>query len=243
MLDGLDDWRRLSALAEIGDMATAAERLGITRNALSKAIIRLEESCGVPLFERLPEGRVSPTPLGGEVLEDVRQMLQQSEVLQKKVDLARSAAAQDEAAGVKFSMRIPAPDSDRLDALLALLAKTQVDGFGLKVSKNDWFVRAVREKMDRDEGGRREFGVVLAKGGGAPPAGEAAPEVKFSMRIPAPDNARLDALLALLANTQVDGFGLKVSKNGWFVRAMREGMDRDEAALRDLCKGEAAEKT
>ena len=135
MFDGLDDWRRLSALAEIGDMATAAERLGITRNALSKALIRLEESCGVPLFERLPEGRVSPTPLGGEVLEDIKQMLQQSEVLQKKVDLARSAAAQDEAAGVKFSMRIPAPDNDRLDALLALLAKTQVDGFGLKVSK------------------------------------------------------------------------------------------------------------
>ena len=67
--------------------------------------------------------------------------------------------------------------------------------------------------------------------------------VKFSLRIPAPDNERLDALLALLAKTQVDGFGLKVSKNGWFVRAMREGMDRDEAALRDLCKGEAAEKT
>ena len=104
MFDGLDDWRRLSALAEIGDMATAAERLGITRNALSKALIRLEESCGVPLFERLPEGRVSPTPLGGEVLEDIKQMLQQSEVLQKKVGLARSAAAQDEAAGVKFSL-------------------------------------------------------------------------------------------------------------------------------------------
>ena len=167
MFDQLDDWRRLSALAEIGDMATAAERLGITRNALSKALIRLEESCGVPLFERLPEGRVSPTPLGGEVLEDIKQMLQQSEVLQKKVGLARSAAAQD----------------------------------------------------------------------------EAAPEVKVSLRIPAPDNDRLDALLALLAQTQVDGFGLKVSKNGWFVRAMREGMDRDEAALRDLRKGEAAEKT
>ena len=42
-----------------------------------------------------------------------------------------------------------------LDALLALLAKTQVDGFGLKVSKNDWFVRAVREGMDRDEGAQR----------------------------------------------------------------------------------------
>ena len=60
----------------------------------------------------------------------------------KKVELARSAATQDEAAGVKFSLRIPAPDNDRLDALLALLAQTQVDGFGLKVSKNGWFVRA-----------------------------------------------------------------------------------------------------
>ena len=157
MFDQLDDWRRLSALAEIGDMATAAERLGITRNALAEAIIRLEESCGVPLFERLPEGRVSPTPLGGEVLEDIKQMLQQSEVLQKKVNLARSAAAQDEAAGVKFSMRIPAPDNDRLDALLALLAKTQVDGFGLKVSKNGWFVRTMREGMDRDEAALRDL--------------------------------------------------------------------------------------
>ena len=157
MFDQLDDWRRLSALAEIGDMATAAERLGITRNALAKALIRLEESCGVPLLERLPEGRVSPTPLGGEVLEDIKQMLQQSEVLQKKVGLARSAAAQDEAAGVKFSLRIPAPDNDRLDALLALLAKTQVDGFGLKVSKNGWFVRAMREGMDRDEAALRDL--------------------------------------------------------------------------------------
>ena len=157
MFDGLDDWRRLSALAEIGDMATAAEQLGITRNALAKAIIRLEENCGVPLLERLPEGRVRLTPPGAEVLEDVRQILQQSEVLQKKVELARSAAAQDEAAGAKFSLRIPAPDNDRLDALLALLTQTQVDGFGLKVSKNGWFVRAMREGMDRDEAALRDL--------------------------------------------------------------------------------------
>ena len=144
MHDRLADQRRFAALAEMGDIAAAAERLGITQNALSKAIIRLEESCGVPLFERLPEGRVSLTPLGAEVLEDVKQILQRTGILQEKISAARSAATQDEAAGVKFSLRIPASDNDRLDTLLASLAKTQVDGFGLKVSKNGWFVRTMR---------------------------------------------------------------------------------------------------
>ena len=157
MFDGLDDQRRFAALAEMGDIAAAAERLGITRNALSKTLARLEECCGLPLFERLPEGRVSLTPLGGEALEDVRQMLQRTEVLQEKISVARSAATQDEAAGAKFSLRIPAPDNDRLDALLALLTQTQVDGFGLKVSKNGWFVRAMREGMDRDEAALRDL--------------------------------------------------------------------------------------
>ena len=155
MFDQLDDQRRFAALAEMGDIAAAAERLGITRNALSKTLARLEECCGIPLFERFPEGRVSLTPLGGEVLEDVRQILQRTEVLQEKISAARSAATQDEAAGVKFSLRISASDNDRLDALLALLAKTQVDGFGLKVSKNGWFVRTMREGMDRDEAALR----------------------------------------------------------------------------------------
>ena len=148
MFDQLDDQRRFAALAEMGDIGAAAERLGITRNALSKTLARLEECCGIPLFERLPEGRVSLTPLGGEALEDVRQILQRTEGLQEKISAARSAATQDEAAGVKFSLRISASDNDRLDALLALLARTEVDGFGLKVSQK----RLVRPHDARGNG-------------------------------------------------------------------------------------------
>ena len=158
MHDRLADQRRFAALAEMGVMAAAAERLGITQNALSKAIIRLEESCGVPLFERLPEGRVRLTPLGAEVLEDVKQILQRTGVLEEKISVARSAATPDEAAKaeVKFSLRIPMEDNRSLDELLAALATEEVGGFGMQVSKNRWMLAALREKMERDRAALRE---------------------------------------------------------------------------------------
>ncbi|MFD2422064.1 LysR family transcriptional regulator [Amycolatopsis pigmentata] len=58
--------RYLVAVAEKGGITRAAERLGITQPALSRAIASLERSIGVPLVERRPRGTVLTA--AGEVL-------------------------------------------------------------------------------------------------------------------------------------------------------------------------------
>jgi DNA-binding transcriptional LysR family regulator len=59
----LHDVRVLVAVAEAGSMHKAAERLGTSQPAISRAISDLEHSVGVRLLERSPRG-IEPTPYG-----------------------------------------------------------------------------------------------------------------------------------------------------------------------------------
>ncbi|MBK8083722.1 MAG: LysR family transcriptional regulator [Devosia sp.] len=65
------------ALAETAHFGRAAERCHVTQPALSQQIRQLEEICGSPLFDRLGKS-VRPTPLGRELVERARPILEQS---------------------------------------------------------------------------------------------------------------------------------------------------------------------
>jgi DNA-binding transcriptional LysR family regulator len=59
----LHDMRVLISVVEAGSMHKAAERLGTSQPAISRAIADLEHSVGVRLLERSPRG-IQPTPYG-----------------------------------------------------------------------------------------------------------------------------------------------------------------------------------
>lgn len=62
------------AVFETGTLTGAATRVGLTQQALSKSLYRLEESLGGKLFEREARG-MSPTRLGDTVAEHAREVV------------------------------------------------------------------------------------------------------------------------------------------------------------------------
>jgi len=63
----LRDLRLVLAVAESGSMAKAAGRINLTQSAVSRAIGELEQTLGVRLFDRTPQG-VEPTAYGRALL-------------------------------------------------------------------------------------------------------------------------------------------------------------------------------
>lgn len=81
----------LVAAVDSGQMARAADHVGLTAQAVSKSIARLEGIFGAPLLERTPRG-VFPTPLGEAILPHARQIVAELGALRRRVDdmLART---------------------------------------------------------------------------------------------------------------------------------------------------------
>jgi DNA-binding transcriptional LysR family regulator len=81
------DLHVFAAVAELGNMAKAAASLAISRPVVSKTILELEHTLGVPLFDRNPHG-VEPTLYGRALLkssvvifDDLRQSVTEIESL------------------------------------------------------------------------------------------------------------------------------------------------------------------
>lgn len=58
---------RILEIAQTGNLHMAAERLGVTQPALSRALKQVEEHYGEPLFERHSKG-LRPTPFGAKII-------------------------------------------------------------------------------------------------------------------------------------------------------------------------------
>lgn len=70
----LTELRYLVAVADLGHFGRAADACHVTQPTLSTQIRKLEDTLGVPLFERRPK-RVQPTAAGREVIERARVVL------------------------------------------------------------------------------------------------------------------------------------------------------------------------
>ncbi len=73
----------LVAVVDSGQMAKAAERVGLTAQAVSKSIGRLEETFGGSLLERTPRG-VFPTALGEAILPHARMIVAELGALRRR---------------------------------------------------------------------------------------------------------------------------------------------------------------
>jgi LysR family hydrogen peroxide-inducible transcriptional activator len=83
----LQELRYLVALADHGHFGRAAESCFITQSTLSTQIKKLEDFLGVTLFDRSLK-RVTPTPIGREILQAARNIVEESDRIK---ELARHA--------------------------------------------------------------------------------------------------------------------------------------------------------
>lgn len=83
----LQELKYLVALADHGHFGRAAEACFITQSTLSTQIKKLEDFLGVTLFDRSLR-RVTPTPIGREILQAARNIVEEAERIK---DLARHA--------------------------------------------------------------------------------------------------------------------------------------------------------
>ncbi len=74
----LQELKYLVALADHGHFGKAAEACFITQSTLSTQIKKLEDFLGVTLFDRSLK-RVTPTPIGREILQAARNIVEESE--------------------------------------------------------------------------------------------------------------------------------------------------------------------
>ena len=74
----LQELRYLVALADHGHFGRAAEACSITQSTLSTQMKKLEDFLGVTLFDRSLK-RVTPTPIGREILQAARNIVEESE--------------------------------------------------------------------------------------------------------------------------------------------------------------------
>lgn len=95
----------LAAVAETGSFTDAADRVGLTRSAVSHALANLETELGVTLLER-ERGGVLPTTVGNCVLRNVYDILASVESIQQEAAMARGLAAGKLRIGIVSSIAV-----------------------------------------------------------------------------------------------------------------------------------------
>ena len=88
----LQELKYLVALADHGHFGRAAEACFITQSTLSTQIKKLEDFLGVTLFDRSLK-RVTPTPIGREILAAARSIVEESERIRELAKHAQDPMA------------------------------------------------------------------------------------------------------------------------------------------------------
>lgn len=84
----LSQLRALVAIADMGSFSDAALRIDLSQSAVSHAIATLEDELGVLLLNRGRQGAVF-TPIGEQITQDARQVLESLDIICRKAEMAR----------------------------------------------------------------------------------------------------------------------------------------------------------
>ncbi|MDU8929116.1 LysR family transcriptional regulator [Alisedimentitalea sp. MJ-SS2] len=78
--------RQLIALADTGNFRKAGQKLGVSHSAVSQSIKRLEDSYGVPLFDRT-RGKTVPTAFGERLIASARAAINEMDAASRDIAL------------------------------------------------------------------------------------------------------------------------------------------------------------
>lgn len=85
----LQELRYVVALADLGHFGQAAEACFVSQSTLSTGLKKLEEFLGITLFDRSLK-RVTPTPIGREIIDSARLILQEAERIRELARLGQN---------------------------------------------------------------------------------------------------------------------------------------------------------
>jgi DNA-binding transcriptional LysR family regulator len=145
------------AVAELGNMANAAERLAISRPVVSKTISELEHTLGVPLFDRSAKG-VVPTLYGQALLkrsvaifDELRQSVKEIEFLADPTSGELRLGCSD------FTASTVGVAIDRMSRRYSRISFEVVSAVGielqheLKIRNIELFVAVLEEGFDKED--------------------------------------------------------------------------------------------
>ena len=140
-MDKLEAMNAFAKVVATRSYAEAGRRLGLTRSAVSKAVMELERRLGARLFDRTTR-RVAPTEAGLAYYERCIAILAQVE--ETEVQISR---LHDEPKGV---LKINAPMSFGMLYLGSAVADFQArhTGLGVELTLNDRFIDPIEEGVD-----------------------------------------------------------------------------------------------
>ncbi|UVO49904.1 LysR family transcriptional regulator [Sphingomonas sp. SUN019] len=141
MLDRFEDLRTFVALAQTGGFASAADRLGIVKSAVSRRVREIEERLGVRLVQRTSRN-VSLTEAGRGYAERARAILAELEEMDEAV-----RGANDSPEG---TLRISAPVSFSIHCMAPAIVEFQRrhPGVAIELDVSDRFVDIVHDGHD-----------------------------------------------------------------------------------------------
>jgi DNA-binding transcriptional LysR family regulator len=140
-MDKLDAMNAFAKVVAAGSYAEAARRLGLTRSAVSKAVMELEQLLGARLLDRTTR-RVTPTEAGLAYYERAVSIL--ADVEETEIQISR---LHDEPRGV---LKINAPMSFGIMYLGAAVAEfmTRYPDLRIELTLNDRFIDPLEEGVD-----------------------------------------------------------------------------------------------
>ena len=140
MLDKLSEMKMFQAVADSGGFTAAANDLGVSQSAVSRAVLRLEQRLGTSLLHRSTR-RISLTDEGDIFLRACRQ------VLEDIGEAERSVTSDKRPVG---TLRVSAAVLWGLDPLVPLLPEftSRYPKIGVHLSLTDRYIDLIDEKID-----------------------------------------------------------------------------------------------
>ena len=123
--------KRFLAVIDIGSLSGAARQLGLTQQAISTSISKLEEEIDLRLFERAPGGITKPTPYGRALVRHARAQIAAIARAEQELHAIRDAMGGTITVGIgeSFASEIIASAVARLHSMRPEIRINLIEGY------------------------------------------------------------------------------------------------------------------